>query len=253
LLDIQVQSHEVIFDSRLCVSFQRTRRLPAEGGPFPPPNSLRALPVHDTAAYRAHLPTEWISRPSIFLPVVPGEAFWIGFRGSQSKPSAVKVTFDELDAISGTLRREGLHNDPQDYIVCPPQPSLDGIYASGHLARQFVATEVREREGNMTALRPPMRMLVYDPKEGRFSGTLAAGPRPTPDILHFPELVRVQQGSLVEQGILPDPHGAECWDQTHFGSLSVYWLNPEDYYLVTGQESPAPASASEGYQGYLLP
>jgi hypothetical protein len=253
LSGIEIQPHAVVVNSRLYVSFQRTRRVPARESAFPPPSSLGALPVHGTAQYGQRLPSEWISPVGVFLPIVPGEAFWIGFRGSPSKPAAVKVAVDELDAISGTAWREGLHDDPQDYIVCPPQLSLDGVHTNGHMARQFVATEGPEKEDQTKTSRTPMSIVVYDPKKGRFSDTLAPRPAPTPNILHSPGQIKPQQGSLVEQDILPDPHGIECWDQKDFASLLVYWLNPGDYRLVTGQQPPPPASMSEGYQGYLLP
>jgi len=252
LFDVEIQSHAVVFNARLSVSFQRTRRLAAQQLPYPPPSSLGALPVHGTAQYKGRIPHEWMLPVGVFLPIVPGEAFWIGFRGSESKPVAVKVAIEKLDAISGTAWHEGLNDDPQDYLVCPPQRSLDGVHAEGQLARQFVAAK-SETKAEKKPSSGPMRILVYDAKEGRFSETQPTRSSLTPDVLHSFGQISVRPGSVVAQNILIDPHGIECWDQRNFASLFVYWVYPDHYHAITGQEPPGPASESEGYKGHLLP
>jgi len=252
--EVEIQSHAVVFNGRLFVSFQRTRQLAKQQSPQPPPRSLGALPVHGAAEYMGRVPNEWMVPVGVFLPIVPGEAFWLGLRGSAWKPNSVKVAIGGLDAISGAAWREGLHADPQDYVVCPPQLSLDGMYLGGQLARQFVSVAFEsETQDKKKAPGAAMRIVVYDAKEGRFSETPGTRPVLTPDVLHSFGKIGVQPGSLVAQRILSDQHGVECWDQTKLVSLFVYWVYPDFYRAATGREPPAPASESEGYKGYRLP
>lgn len=254
LFDVEIQSHAIVLNRRLFVSFQRTRRLAEQQAPHPPPSSLGALPVHRAAEHMGRVPNEWMVPVGVFLPIVPGEAFWVGFRGSGWKPNVIKVAIGGLDAISGATWREGLHDDPQDYVVCPPQLSLDGIHAWGEVVRQFVPViSESETEGSWNTPSGAMRIVVYDPMEGCFGENPPAGARPEPDVLHSVGEVSIQVGSIVAQRILSDPHGVRCWDQTESVSLFAHWVNPQEYRAITGQEPPAPAGESEGYKGYRLP
>ena len=57
------------------------------------------------------------------------------------KPNAVKVLVGGINAVSGSPD-DGEAGMPQDYLVCPPQPWLDGFNAGDGAIRQFVAMEL---------------------------------------------------------------------------------------------------------------
>src|SRR5207249_10448567 len=62
---------------------------------------------------------------------------WIYF--STSYPFAVKVAAGKINAVTGELWRRGLQADPQNYLVLPEQPWLDGFAVRKGVIRQFVA------------------------------------------------------------------------------------------------------------------
>ncbi len=52
---------------------------------------------------------------------------------------ALKVVAGGVCAISGERWSTSLHSKPQDYVVLPEQPWLDGFRVSEGVIRQFVA------------------------------------------------------------------------------------------------------------------
>lgn len=260
LLEVEIQEYAVVAGRRLSVSFQRTRRLSESEHSHMPPTSLGALPVHGVADYRGRVAPEWMDLWGVFLPLLPEEAFWLGFSGAGWKPSAVKVATAGLDAITGMGWSEGLHHDPQDYVVCPPQRSLDGIYAGGKLVRQFVPVESERRAGGQPISSvPAMRIVIFEQKPHLFAKQPPVRIPREPDVFHSPEPlpsrkeIVVSAGAAINQEILPDPQGIEAWDQTASVSLYVYWVDREKYHEITGQKAPGPRSDAEGYTGYRLP
>jgi hypothetical protein len=65
------------------------------------------------------------------------EALWISF--SARVPCAVKIAAGKINAVSGAAWPAELHSEPQDYVVVPGQPWLDGFSVGAGLTRQFVA------------------------------------------------------------------------------------------------------------------
>ena len=54
------------------------------------------------------------------------EALWIAFGGHSEYPFAVKIATGKICAISGNPWVDHLNKDPQDFVVLPEQPWLDG-------------------------------------------------------------------------------------------------------------------------------
>jgi hypothetical protein len=54
-------------------------------------------------------------------------------------PVAIKVATGKINAVTGEAWRTGLHRDPQDYMVSPDQPWLDGFAIGKGVIRQFGA------------------------------------------------------------------------------------------------------------------
>ena len=57
---------------------------------------------------------------------------------------AIKVAAGKVDALTGEPFRNGLTERPQDYLVIPGQPWLDGFCVQEGLIRQFVAMPLGE-------------------------------------------------------------------------------------------------------------
>ena len=79
------------------------------------------------------------------MPMYQSEAMWLLFSGtldperSVQYPFAIKVATGKIDAVTGKDWSNGLHRGPQDYMVAPGQPWLDGYCVEKGVIRQFVA------------------------------------------------------------------------------------------------------------------
>ena len=118
------------------VDFQRTLRIP-ETGVHPLPPGLGRFPLRRVADYPDTAPAEWLSRGGVMLPIYQREAMWLSFNASE--PTALQVGVGKVCAVSGLPWIEHLVKDPQNYVVLPDQPWLDGINAGDGFIRQFVA------------------------------------------------------------------------------------------------------------------
>jgi hypothetical protein len=65
------------------------------------------------------------------------EALWISF--SAGYPCAVKIAAGKINVFSGAAWTAELQSEPQNYVVVPGQPWLDGFSVGEGLLRPFVA------------------------------------------------------------------------------------------------------------------
>jgi len=249
LLRADVETHAVRVGGRLSISFQRTRRV-TEESPRVPPGSLGVLPVHSVTEYAKRLPQEWIRSKGVFIPINRDEALWIGLSGAAWRPNAIKVWHGNVNVVTGIPSTMKLHDSPQDYLVCPPQLALDGIYAGGGVVKQFVP-EFRESSG-FASPESAFRFVVYEPKAGKFAARPPA--RKHSDILQSSETHMPTFGSgSIAQVTLRDPHGLDTWDQRNFGRVEAHFISSDLYRQITGYELAPPFNESEGYAGNRLP
>lgn len=118
------------------VRFIRTLRLPEQGTHGLPPG-LGEFPVRRVSDYADSVPDEWRARGGVMLPMYLREAMWLSF--SASEPSALQVGVGKVCAVSGKPWSDRLGREPQNYVVLPRQPWLDGINSGVGTIRQFVA------------------------------------------------------------------------------------------------------------------
>jgi hypothetical protein len=114
----------------------RTLRLP-ETGTHPLPPGLGTFPLRSVADYPERAPAQWLERGGVMLPVYQREAMWLSF--SATAPAALQVGVGKVCAVSGRPWSDRLSRDPQNYVVLPRQPWLDGINSGAGTIRQFVA------------------------------------------------------------------------------------------------------------------
>ena len=81
----------------------------------------------------------------VMMPMYQSEALWLRFEASY--PFALKVATGKVNAVSGEAWRTGLHRTPQDYVVLPDQPWLDGYCVGRGAIRQFVAMPLGDGYG----------------------------------------------------------------------------------------------------------
>ncbi|MDP8923967.1 MAG: hypothetical protein M3O34_13945 [Chloroflexota bacterium] len=243
---------------RFTASFQRTLRIPDDGREYPLPPGLGRFPLLRVADYAERLPADW-GRDDLFLPMYQREALWLGFDGATWKPNAVKVGIGGVNAVSGGPWDDELHADPQDYLVCPDQPWLDGINVGDGRIRQFVAMPLGAGyavEAQVTGAETVggIQLLVFEPKPGRFPDQ----PPPAPDfgpMMAAPAgpAMGLGAGGVMRQKIYPDEYGIDTWDPNERGGVVVHILNSEWYRALTGREPPPTPISAATYAQYGLP
>eukprot|EP00727_Mastigamoeba_balamuthi_P008654 m51a1_g4410 hypothetical protein (529) ;mRNA; r:436186-438078 len=131
----------VDFSGLLAVSFMRTLRIPDSRGEYPLPPGLGKFPLVRVADCPG-APESWRQQErasaAFVMPMYQREAMWMSFDGFGE--CAVRVSVGGINAVSGEpCNPSSLSKSPQDYVVCPKQPWLDGIHAGRGVVRQFIA------------------------------------------------------------------------------------------------------------------
>ena len=267
-------------DAQLTVNFQRTLRIPDDDRTYPLPPGLGRFPVRHVDDFAKSVPPPWMERGGVMLPMYQSEAMWLLFgakrdpeRGS-AYPFAIKIAAGKVDAVTGESWSDSLGRSPQDYMVAPKQPWLDGYCVEKGTIRQFVAMPLgdgytaeeqitgKAEHGGLQIIAYPMKREVYErrfPKRpvapGRFranadltmSGAIPCAPSAAaPDMGLAP-------GGRMTQTIYDDPFDADDWDLEHSSRCFVHISNSLAWRAITGKEPPStPLSATE-YQRCGLP
>lgn len=257
-----VPSDEVRIGPRFSVAFQRTLRIPDDADNYPLPPGLGRLEVHEVDEVSDRAPSQWRDRPGVFITLYRREALWLAFSGAWWKPNAVQVGVGGVNAISGEPWDIPLATDPQNYLVCPDQPWLDGINVGPGLVRQFVATPLGAGDSVEAQLtgretRGGIQLRVFEPKPGRFPDE--EPPRDPTEVVRPMASPRrgadmgLGAGGLMRQRIYPDTYGIEAWDASSATELEVHILNADQYTKVTGRPPPPSPVSAATYTEYGLP
>ncbi|MES9525567.1 hypothetical protein ABWI14_34210, partial [Streptomyces capoamus] len=134
---VRIDGNTLRLPGGVAVRFVRTLRLP-ESGTHPLPPGLGEFPVRRVADYADRAPEPMRARGGVMLPVYLREAMWLSFAGT-TEPAALQVGVGKVCAVSGEPWRGRLSRRPQNYVVLPRQPWLDGINSGRGTVRQFVA------------------------------------------------------------------------------------------------------------------
>lgn len=248
---VAVENDAIRVRDRFMVAFQRTLRVPSDGSTYPLPPALGRLPVLPVETLGDRVPSSMREHGGFIVPLYQREALWLAFAGEGWKPNAVQVGVGGVNAVSAEPWAAQLAADPQNYLVSPDQPWLDGINAGDGFVRQFVAIPPGSGltvEGQLTDAERVggIQLRVYEPKPGRF-------PERPPDRddtplegrAHASPRLGVAAGGSVRQKIYPDPYGVETWEQSSAASLFIHLVNSEQYRDLTGRDPPpSPVSAS---------
>jgi hypothetical protein len=134
---VRIDGNTLRLPGGAAVRFVRTLRLP-ETGTHPLPPGLGEFPVRRVTYYPDTVPEEWRARGGVMLPMYLREAMWLSFTGT-TEPAALQVGVGKVCAVSGKPWSDRLSRKPQNYVVLPRQPWLDGINSGKGTVRQFVA------------------------------------------------------------------------------------------------------------------
>lgn len=267
MLDIVVRDSSLQIGPHFTVNFQRTLRIPDDGGTYPLPPGLGRFPIHRVADYADRVPKAWRERGGVFIPMYQREALWLAFDCPWWRAVAVQVGIGKVDAITGKPWRERLLKTRQNYVVCPGQPWLDGINAGDGFIRQFVAMPLGMGytvEGQITGKEEHggFQIRVVEPLPGKFpdrpprrhlarQSSFADG-----DGVYCvmePATMGLAAGGRMRQKIYPDPHGHGTWDDETSGRVYVHIANSMMYREITGMEPPPTPVTARTYTQLGLP
>ena len=179
---IELREDQLIFqfpdvheDAELRIEFQRTLRIPDDNREHYLPPGLGRFPLSRVDDYPENLPDRWSTHGGVFLPMYQAEALWINFHADY--PMAVKIAAGKVNAVTGETWEEELSGEPQDYVVVPGQPWLDGFCVENGLIRQFVAMPLGDgytAEEQLTgeAEHGGLQMAVYPMKRSNYEEML---------------------------------------------------------------------------------
>ena len=163
---------EVHEEAGCSIEFQRTLRIPDDDNDYLLPPGLGCFPLRHLDDHAKRLPEEWRRRGGVITPMHQAEALWVSFHSDY--PFAVKVAAGKVCAVTGDPWVGHLNADPQDYVVLPDQPWLDGYCVEKGVVRQFVAMPLGEgytveeqltgaaRHGGVQILAFPMKAERYE-------------------------------------------------------------------------------------------
>ncbi|MEV0174250.1 hypothetical protein AB0I00_24410 [Streptomyces sp. NPDC050803] len=266
---VRIDGNTLRLPGGVAVRFVRTLRLP-ESGTHPLPPGLGEFPVRRVADFPDTVPEAWRARGGVLLPMYLREAMWLSFAGS-AEPAALQVGVGKVCAVSGRPWSDRLTRDPQNYVVLPRQPWLDGINSGKGTVRQFVAVPLglgATVEGQVTGeevwggvqlqsfpltdearerWREEQRRLAERQRSVTATGSYgaimpmsapapaAAAPGGRP---RSAPAMGLGVGGSMRQEVYRDDRPATDWADTPAGRVFVHLVTPPEWRRITGEEPP---------------
>ena len=253
---------EVHDEAHCSMEFQRTLRIPDDDRDYPLPPGLGCFPLRHLDDYAPQLPEEWQRRGGVIAPMHQAEAMWINFSGSDY-PFAVKVATGKICALTGDTWVNHLNRDPQDYVVLPKQPWLDGYCVEKGVIRQFVAMPLGEGytvEEQMTgaARHGGLQIVAYPMKRERYEELFAPRSMPRVEEVYCSSILAkdpmgLAPGGRMKQDIYDDPYGLDAWDQRYASRCFVTMVNSVQWMAITGEPPPTEPPTAKQYTQAGLP
>jgi hypothetical protein len=266
------------------VQFQRTLRIPDDGKIYPLPAGLGCFPLRHIDDFNGTVPPTWLERGGVLMPMYQSEALWIRF--ATSYPFAIKVAAGKINAVTGETWAEGLSRPPQNYLVTPNQPWLDGFAVRKGVIRQFVAMPLgagysAEEQITGKAETGGLQLQVYPMSADAYfrSEIVSRLPESIADLLGtlVPELrsdVRYSRprdyflggsylceeapmglgaGGTMRQEIFEDSNPFEDWDQSLSSRCFVHLCNSMMWRQITDTNPPLPPFTIREYEASGVP
>ncbi len=256
----------------LRIEFQRTLRIPDDGKKHSLPPGLGEFPLRHVDDFADKVPENWLEHGGVMLPMYQSEALWVNFLGSGSwqsgrYPFGVKIATGKINAVTGKAWENGLNRKPQDYLVVPEQPWLDGYCVAKGEIRQFVAMPLgagytaeeqitgAAEHGGLQIIAYPMKREAYEryKKDRRFGDdhvVLAMAPAGRARSLFSMGLA---PGGRMRQKIYDDDYDFDDWDASHSGRCFVHIANSLVWRAITGQTPPTVPPTAREYTSAGLP
>ncbi|MCF2126442.1 hypothetical protein L1I79_08280 [Strepomyces sp. STD 3.1] len=269
---VRIDGNRLLLPGGAAVRFIRTLRLP-EQGTHPLPPGLGEFPLRRVADYAGTVPESWRARGGVMLPVYLREAMWLSFAGTR-EPTALQVGVGKVCAVSGRPWSGRLSRAPQNYVVLPRQPWLDGINSGTGTVRQFVAVPLgmgatvegqvtgeevwggvqlqdfrlndRERERWREAERRRAEFTRRAAPPGGAFGAAMPAPAAPGAAAAYGGAARSRSapamglgvGGSMRQEVYRDERPLDHWADSPAGRVFVHLVTPPQWRRVTGEEPP---------------
>ena len=265
---LEMSFPEVHPKATLSLDFQRTLRIPDDGRDYPLPPGLGSFPIRHVDDHAARLPELWKKHGGIMLPMYQSEALWLNLKSDY--PFAVKVATGKINAITGEAWSDGIHRDPQDYMVTPEQPWLDGYCVEKGMIRQFVAMPLgggytveeqitgEAEHGGLQIVVYPMKAEAYRDLPPVRSHIMDEGfsMMVSEDMASYGPVrydMGLAPGGRMKQEIYDDRHSFDVWDTRASSRCFVHIANSLAWRAVTGEEPPTTPLTAREYEKKGLP
>lgn len=267
---------EVHPDATLRVSFQRTLRIPDDDRDYALPPGLGEFPLRHVDDYAQRVPEQWLARGGVMLPMYPSEALWLSFdadwvsgRGVEY-PFAIKIGAGKINAVTGGPWSSYLHRRPQDYVVAPTQPWLDGYCVEKGLIRQFVAMPLgagytAEEQLTGAAEHGGLQIMAFPMKRQELERRFPRLPEPDRELAYSMDAcfsagevdsapdMGLAPGGKMRQEIYDDPYRLRDWDKKNHSRCFVHLTHSLMWRAITGEEPPTTPPTAEEYTRAGLP
>ena len=271
--------------ANLSINFQRTLRIPDNDQVYPLPPGLGCFPLRHVDDFKSNVPTSWITHGGVMFPMYQAEAMWLYFKPvyapsrASTYPFAIKVSTGKIDAITGGAYSKGLHRNPQDYLIVPGEPWLDGYCVKKGMIRQFVAMPLgegytaeeqithRAEHGGLQIVVYPMKGHVYEQRYPHVEPRASSGAWGAPACAPSPSSAPMQSfwgqaaqpqlglapGGRMHQEIFKDSFDINDWDQEHASRCFVHLANSLAWRNITGQLPPHQPPSAQEYTQFGFP
>lgn len=265
--------------AKLHIDFQRTLRIPDDGRDYPLPPGLGRFPLRHVDDFARHVPPVWLEHGGVMLPMYQAEALWLNFsaprvadRGT-AWPCAIRIATGKVDAVTGRPWVSGLDREPQNYLVHPGQPWLDGYCVDRGVIRQFVAMPLGEgftaeeqltgrgEHGGIQLQVFPMKREVFErrfpvlpPAPGRAGArALSREPGAVACAVAAPIELGLAPGGRMRQEIYTDRFDLSDWDLEQGSRVFVHLTNAVVWQAIAGQAPPSRPPTAADYSRAGLP
>jgi hypothetical protein len=262
---VRIDGNTLRLPGGAAVRFIRTLRLPETGTHALPPG-LGEFPVRRVADYPDTVPEQWRARGGVMLPVYLREAMWLSFSGT-TEPAALQVGVGKVCAVSGRPWSDRLSRDPQNYVVLPRQPWLDGINSGKGTVRQFVAVPLGLGatvegqvtgeevwggvqlqsfplgEGALAVWREAQRRLAERAPAAPMMAAGFGAPPPAPGAApagrpRGAAAMGLGVGGSMRQEVYRDDRPLSDWAGEPAGRVFVHLVTPPEWRRITGEAPP---------------
>ncbi|MFD1656755.1 hypothetical protein ACFSL4_00520 [Streptomyces caeni] len=242
---VRIDGNSLVLPEGVRVRFMRTLRLPESGTHALPPG-LGEFPVRRVEDYADTVPAEWRAHGGVMLPVYLREAMWLSFGATE--PAALQVGVGKVCAVSGRPWSSRLARHPQNYVVLPRQPWLDGINSGKGTVRQFVAVPLglgATVEGQVTGeeVWGGIQLQTFPLQEAPLARWREEERRKRERAREIPQAAPAMGlgvGSAMRQEVYRDDWPAGSWAEEPGGRVFVHLVTPPQWRRITG-EAPAPS------------